>query len=82
MEWSTLINVAEKSKTVSPLHRNLQVCSRVQSSKLVHIVYCTLSCVCILYKWFCAFVYFTAQYCIEYSSTVSLFQAQDVQKQA
>ena len=30
----------------------------------------------------CAFVYFTVQYCIEYSSTVSLFQAQDVWKQA
>ena len=29
----------------------------------------------------CAFVYFTVQYCIEYGSTVSLFQAQDVQKQ-
>ena len=29
----------------------------------------------------CAFVYFTVQYCIEYSSTISLFQAQDVQKQ-
>ena len=26
----------------------------------------------------CAFVYFTVQYCIEYSSTVSLLQAQDV----
>ena len=30
----------------------------------------------------CAFVYFTVYYCIEYSSTVSLFQAQDVQKEA
>ena len=29
-----------------------------------------------------AFVYFTAQYYIEHSSTVSLFQAQDVRKQA
>ena len=28
----------------------------------------------------CAFVYFTVQYCREYSSTVSLFQAQDVWK--
>ena len=26
----------------------------------------------------CAFVYFIVQYCTEYSSTVSLFQAQDV----
>ena len=26
----------------------------------------------------CAAVYFTVQYCIEYRSTVSLFQAQDV----
>ena len=30
----------------------------------------------------CAFVYFTVQYYIEYSSTVSLVQAQDVWKQA
>ena len=30
----------------------------------------------------CAFVYFTMQHCIEYSSALSLFQAQDVQKQA
>ena len=30
----------------------------------------------------CAFVHFTVQYCLEYSSTVSLFQAQDVRKQA
>ena len=30
----------------------------------------------------CGFVYFTVQYCIEYSSTESLFQAQDVRKQA
>ena len=30
----------------------------------------------------CAFVYLTVQNCIEYSSTVSLFQAQEVQKQA
>ena len=28
-----------------------------------------------------AFVYFTVQYGAEYDSTVSLFQAQDVQKQ-
>ena len=30
----------------------------------------------------CAFVYFTVQYWIEYRSTVSLFQAQEVRKQA
>ena len=29
----------------------------------------------------CAFVYFIIKYCIEYSGTVYLFQAQDVQKQ-
>ena len=30
----------------------------------------------------CALVYFTVQHCVEYSSAVSLFQIQDVQKQA
>ena len=30
----------------------------------------------------CAFVYFTEHHCVGYSTTVSLFQAQDVQKQA
>ena len=30
----------------------------------------------------CAFVYFTVQYCIKDSSTVSLFQVQDIQKQS
>lgn len=29
----------------------------------------------------CDFVHFTVQYCIAYSSTASLFQAQDVQKE-
>ena len=51
--------------------------SHIQSRKLVHVsgIHC--------HVWAsstsgCAFVYFTVQYCIEYSSTVSLFQAQDV----
>ena len=35
---------------------------------------------CILYKWL-FFAYFTIQYCIEFLSIVSLFQAQDVWKQ-
>ena len=34
----------------------------------------------VLYKWVW-FVFFMLQHCIEYSRTVSLFQAQDVQKQ-
>ena len=65
---------------ISPLHTNLQVVN-VQSRKLVHVpgVHCH---VCASSTSGCAFVYFTVQYCIEYSSTVSLFQAQDVQKQA
>ena len=69
--------------TASPLHRNLQVANFQRceyafacSITLFH-VWLTLSHVCIL-KSDCAFVYFTVQYCIEYSSTVALFQAQDV----
>ena len=52
----------------------------VQSCKLVHVsgehcyVHASSTSVC-------AFVYFIVQYCIEYSGTISLFQAQDVQKQ-
>ena len=48
--------------------------------KLVHVsgVYCH---VCASSTSGCAFGHFTVQYCIEYSSTVSLFQAQDVWKQ-
>ena len=46
----------------------------VQSYKLVHVLR-TLSHTCIL------FVYFTVQYCIVFSSTVSLFQVQDVPEQ-
>ena len=54
--------------------------SHVQSCKLVHVsgIHCHMHASS---TSGCAFVYFTVQYCIEYSSTVSLFQAQDVQKQ-
>ena len=54
------------------------VCSHVRSCELVH-AHCH---VCASSRGGCAFVYFTVQFCMEYSSTVSLFQAQDVQKQA
>ena len=74
--------------TVSPLDTNLQVVnfqrfdvsSHVQSRKLVHVsgVNCQVHA---FSTSGCAFVYFTVQHCIEYSSTVSLFQAQHVLKQ-
>ena len=49
----------------------------VQSRKLVHLsgVHCHVRASS---TSGCVFVYFTVQYCIEYSSRVSLFQAQDV----
>ena len=51
----------------------------VQSCKLVHV--CGITChVCISSKSSYTFLYFTVQYYLEYSSTVALFQAQDVQK--
>ena len=55
--------------------------SHVQSHKLVHmsVIHCHVRASS---TSGCAFVYFTVQYYIEYSSTVSLFQAQDVRKQA
>ena len=55
--------------------------SHVQPRNLVHVsgVHCHVRASS---TSGCAFVYFTVQYCIEYGSTVSLFQAQDVQKQA
>ena len=51
--------------------------SHVQPRKLVHVsgVHCNMRASS---TSDCAFVYFTVQNCIEYSSTVSLFQAQDV----
>ena len=54
--------------------------SHVQSHKLVHVsdVRCDVH---VSSTRVCAFVYFTVQYCTEYSSIESLFQAQDVQKQ-
>ena len=53
--------------------------SHVQSPKCVHGS--GVHCACVLHKWLC-FVYFAVQYCVEYSRAVSLFQAQDVWKQA
>ena len=51
--------------------------SHVQSRKLVHVAgvhgHMRASSISA-----CAFVYFTLQYCMQYSSTVSLFQAQEV----
>ena len=77
--------VHKQKNIVSCLHTNLQVanfqrCEHVFACpcKLVHTsgVHCHF---CASSTSGCAFVYFTVQYCIEYSSTVSLFQAQDVQ---
>ena len=55
--------------------------SRVESHKLVHMsgVHCHMHASS---TSGCAFVYFTVQYCIEYSSRVSLFQAQDVKRKS
>ena len=60
--------------------KDANVCSHVQSCKLVHVsgVHCHVRA---SFTNGCAFVYLTVQYCIDYSSTVSLFQAQDVRKQ-
>ena len=57
-----------------------ELCSHVQSRKLIHVsgVHCHVGASA---TSGCAFVYFTVQYHIEYSSTVFLFQAQDVRKQ-
>ena len=75
--------------TLSLIHMNLQVgnfprceCLHFQSklSQVTSHVWHTLSCACVLYVHAC--VYYTVQSCIEDSSAVSLFQAQDVQKQA
>ena len=56
----------------------MRTCVRVSN----HVKFVHVSCVhCHVYESStsgCAFVYFTVQDCIEYSSTVSLFQAQDV----
>ena len=54
----------------------MNVCSHNQPYKLVHVsgIHCHVRVSTTGY----AFVYFTAQYCTEYSSTVPLFQAQDI----
>ena len=55
------------------------MCSHDQSQKLIHVsgVHCHM---CVSSTSGCSFVYLTIQYSIEYGSTVSLLQAQDVQK--
>ena len=57
--------------------KDTNVCLHVQSSKLVHVsgVHCHM---CAYSTTGCDFVYVTVQYCIEYGSTVSVFQAQDL----
>ena len=59
----------------------MNVHSHVQSRKLVHVsgVHCHMRASS---TSGCAFVYFTVQCCIECSSTVSLFQAQDVKRKS
>ena len=64
---------------------SLLFCKSKIALRCLNVVFCflsvwwTFSHVCILYKWLC-FVYFTAQYILEYISTVPLFEAQDVWK--
>ena len=74
--------LCSKSTTYKPssceLSNSENVCSHVRSCELVH-AHCHARASS---RDGCAFVYFTVQYCIEYSRTVSSFQAQDVQKQA
>ena len=77
-----------KEYTVSSLHTILQVvnfqrceCAFACPVTIVHMsgVHCHMHASS---KSSYAFVHFTVQYCIEYSSTVSSFQPQDVRKQA
>ena len=70
---------------VSPSHMNHQVvnfqrCECVFTCPIMWVswhVWHTLSCVCILCKWLCSCVLYL-QSGIEYSSAVSLFQAQNL----
>ena len=59
--------------------KDVNVSSHSQSCKLVHGsgAHCHM---CESFTSGCAFVYLTVWYCIEYSTTISLFQAQDVRK--
>ena len=61
--------------------KDANVCSLIQTCKLVHVsgIHCHMHASS---TNGCAFVYFIVHYYIEYSSTVSLFQVQVVQKQA
>ena len=72
-----------KRNIASPLYTNLQAANfpRCESCGLVHMSGIHWHRCASPTSGF-AFVYFTAQYYIEHSSTVSLFQAQDVRKQA
>ena len=82
LDWSSLVWVQ-----LSLLKANIQVgnsqrCKHVFTCPITEVnsrVWSTLSHICILYKWAC-FCRLYVQCSIEYSSTVSLFQAQDVQK--
>ena len=58
----------------------MNVCVHAQSRELVHVsgVHCHMS---ESSTSGCAFVYFGVPACIEHGSIVSLFQAQDIQKQ-
>ena len=60
--------------------KDVNMGSHVQSYKLVHLshVHCH---VCVFFTSGYVFMHFIVQYYIQYSSSVSLLQAQDVQKQ-
>ena len=61
--------------------KDVIVCSCVHSQKLVHLSG-VLYPVSTPSTSGCTFMYFTVLYCVEYSSSLSLLQAQNVQKQA
>ena len=82
-----LYRYATSVYTVSTLDKNLQVlnfqiykCTFICTVVEVHVS--AVHCHMYASSMKGAFMYFTVQYCIEYSCTVSLFQAQDVQKPA
>ena len=58
----------------------MNVCVHAQSCELVHVsgAHCHVRASS---TSGCAFVYFTVPDCIEHGSIVSVFQAQDIQKQ-
>ena len=61
---------------------NFQICKHVFTYPAIEVSHMSGMYCHVCASSTSAFVYFTIQHCIEYSSASSLFQAQDVQKQA